>query len=289
MSSRLSSTRAGAIAAGLLAAAGVSRADAPIDAKTLPKELNGVGITEHLNDVIPLDLQFNDETGRAVTLREYFKPDRPVILTINFYRCGMLCNLTLNGMVNALNELEWSAGKEFEIVTVSMNPDEKPELADVKKRAYLTQYSRETAKDGWHFLTGDLANIDALCKATGFGYRKIADDDYAHTSTIMFLTPDGRLSRYMNDVMFQPRDVRLALVEASQGAIGSPMDKFLLFMCYHYDPLKGSYAASAAKIMRLGGVLTVLALAAGMTLLWWKHSHTRPTIDAAPAVPDPVA
>jgi protein SCO1/2 len=245
----------------------------PYSAESVPRELEGVGITEHLNQTIPLDLEFKNESGQPVKLGELLKPGRPAILTLNFFRCAMLCNLTLNGMVNALNDVEWSAGQEFDIITISFNPNEGPQLADVKKRAYLTQYRRETARDGWHFLTGDQPSITALCKAVGFGYRQIAEDDFAHTSTIMFLTPDGRLSRYMNNVQFEPRDVRLALVEASEGAIGSPMDKFLLFMCYHYDPLKGSYAASAQKIMRLGGVVTVIGLAVGLSLLWWRHSH----------------
>jgi protein SCO1/2 len=249
-------------------------AQAPLNAEITPPELQGVGITERLNERIPLDLIFKDETGQVIKLGDLLKPGRPVILTLNFYRCPMLCNLTLNGMVNSLNDIEWTAGKEFDIVTVSFNPAEGPEIAEVKKRAYLTAYTRDTVKDGWHFLTGDQVNIDALCGATGFGYRKISDDDFAHTSTIMFVTPDGRLSRYMNNVVFEPRDMRLALVEASEGSIGSPMDKFLLFMCYHYDPAKGSYAASAVKIMRLGGVVTVIVLAAGLGMLWWRCSGT---------------
>lgn len=254
----------------------------PLSAETTPPELKGVGVTEHLNERIPLDLVFTTESGQNVKIGDLLKPGRPVILTLNFYRCEMLCNLTLNGLVNALNDIEWTAGKEFDIITVSFNAAEGPEMADVKKRAYLTQYQRDTVKNGWHFLTGDQANIDALCSAVGFGYKKISEDDFAHTSTIMFLTPDGRLSRYMNNVVFEPRDMRLALVEASEGAIGSPMDKFLLFMCYHYDPLKGSYAASAVKIMRLGGVVTLIVLATGLGILWWRHSGT-PGMSPAPA------
>lgn len=248
-----------------------------------PDEFDGVGITERLNETIPLDLEFTDEAGKAVKLREYFVPGRPVILTLNYYRCPMLCSLTLNGMVDALNELDWSAGKEFTIVTVSISPDEGPDLADVKKQAYLTQYRRESAKEGWRFLVGRQREIELLAQATGFGYRfDPKSGDYAHTSTIMFVTPDGRLSRYMNDVKFQPRDVRLALIEASEGAIGSPMDKFLLFMCFHYDPLRGSYAASAMKLMKMGGAMTLLLLATGVGVLWLRGSRHDSTGVAQP-------
>lgn len=255
---------------------GSARGQSQYSADEKPAELEGVGIDEHLNQAIPLDLRFADESGKDVKLGDYFKPGKPVILTLNYFRCPMLCTLTLNGLVDGLNDVEWSAGQQFEIVTVSFNPAEGPELAHAKKEAYLTQYKRASAKDGWHFLTGDQANIDALCKAVGFGFRKTSDGNFAHTSTIMFLTPDARLSRYMNDVQFQARDLKFALIEASQGAIGSPMDKFLLFMCYHYDPLSKSYAASAMKIMRLGGVVTVMLMAAGLGMLWWRGSHPRP-------------
>jgi protein SCO1/2 len=270
--SRLRFPRSGARvigALGVAALAAAAHAERPLLADQLPPEMEGVGIVEHLDEMIPLDLEFVDESGTKITLGQYFQPDRPVILTLNYYRCPMLCSLTLNGMVDGLKELDWSAGEEFEIITVSISPDEGPELADVKKRAYLTQYPRDTAAQGWHFLTGTKESIEALALATGFGYRKDErTDDYAHTSSIMFLTPDGRLSRYMNDVRFAPKDLRLALVEASKGAIGSPMDKLLLFMCYHFDPEAGSYAYSAVKLMRFGGLLTIIAIGTGLVVLW---------------------
>jgi len=241
----------------------------------VPREFEGVGITEKLDHTIPLDTAFKNEQGEYVTLRQYFQPGKPVILTLNYLRCPQLCTLTLNGMVDGLKEIEWAAGNEFQIVTISFNAEEGPDLARVKKDAYLTQYQKPSVKDGWHFLTGSQSSIDAICNATGFGYRADGKGDFAHTSTIMFLTPDGKLSRYMNDVRFEPRDLRFALIEASQGAIGSPMDKFLLFMCYHYDPKSNSYAASAIKIMRLGGVLTLLVMTAGLCVLWTRGSHDR--------------
>jgi protein SCO1/2 len=192
---------------------------------------------------------------------------------LGYYRCPMLCNLTRNGLVDAMKELDWSAGREFAVLFVSINPDETPEDAAVKKDAYLLMYARDDARAGLHFLTGRQRDIELLARATGFGYRfDPLSGDYAHTSTIMFVTPDGRLSRYINDVVFQPRNVKLALIEASEGAIGSPMDKFLLFMCYHYDPLRGSYAASAWKLMRLGAAATAMLLALGLGFMWWRGS-----------------
>jgi protein SCO1/2 len=267
-----------AIAAALLASAVPARAERPLLADQLPPELEGVGIVEHLDERIPLDLEFVDDTGQAVRLERYFRGERPVLLTLNFYRCEMLCTLTLNGVVDALNDLKWSAGEEFDIVTVSIAHEEGPDLANVKKRAYLTQYRRESAADGWHFLTGTKENIEALAMAVGFGFRKVKtekDYEYAHTSSIMFLTPDGRISRYMNDVVFESKDVRLALVEASNGAIGSPMDKFLVFMCYHYDPDKGNYGPSAMKLMRLGAAVTLCAVVCGLVVLGLRGSRTQ--------------
>jgi protein SCO1/2 len=236
----------------------------------LPKELEGVGIFEKLNQTAPLDVPFKDENGKDVTIRDYLQPGKPVILTPVYYQCPMLCNYTLNGLVGGLNDVDLTAGKDFTIVTFSFNPAEQPKLAEVKKRAYLTQYRRETAKEGWHFLTGSEEHIKQMCDGIGFGFKPDGEGDFAHTSTIVFLTPEGVIARYFNDVVFQGRDLRFALVESSQGKIGSAMDKFLVFMCYQYDPLKNSYAASAMKIMRLGGLVTVVLVAAGLGLLWMR-------------------
>jgi protein SCO1 len=244
----------------------------------LPKELEGVGIFEKLNETAPLDIPFKDENGKDVTLRDYLQPGKPIILTPVYYACPMLCNLTLNGMVNGLNEVDLSAGKDFTIVSFSFNPREEPKLAEVKKRAYLTQYKRDTAKDGWHFLTGTQENVKAMCDGIGFGYKPDGDD-FAHTSTIIFLTPDGVIARYLNNVVFEPRDLRFALIESSEGKIGSAMDKFLVFMCYKYDPMKNSYAADAMSIMRLGGLVTVVLVAVGLGFLWMRsprHAATDP-------------
>ncbi|MBT8486960.1 MAG: SCO family protein [Phycisphaerales bacterium] len=277
MSKRVTMTLPVIAVAGLAAGlgSGTAFAQGPTFSDETPRQLRGVGIEEHLDERIPLELTFTDERGDTWPLQRYFQEGKPVILTLNYYRCPMLCGATLNGMLQSLQEIDWSAGAEFEIVTVSINPDEKPDLAAVKKRAYLSQYTRETAKDGWHFLTGDQPEIEALAAATGFGYRyDEKSGEYAHSASIMFLTPDGRLSRYMNDVVFDPADVRLALVEASEGAIGSPLDKFLLFTCYQYDPAAGGYGPSAMKVMRLAGAVTVLGLLGGVIMLAVRGART---------------
>jgi len=246
-----------------------AQAQGPAQSETLPRELEGVGITDHTGEAITLDTPFRDETGRAVRLEEYFKPGRPVILTLNYFRCPQLCVLTLNGLCDSLDQIDWSPGREFDVVTISINHREGPDLADAKKKAYLSRYTRESANEGWHFLTGDEAAIRRLTGEVGFGFKyDERSGDYAHSSSIMFLTPEGRISRYMNDVVFDPRDVRLALVEASQGAIGSPIDKFLLFTCFMYDPLANSYAVSATKLVRFAGALTVVALGLWLIVLW---------------------
>lgn len=264
--------------AAMIALCGASTpAWAQLTAEDVPPELQGVGVVERLDQTLPLHLTFRNEQGSEVSLRELLQSGRPVILTPVYYNCPMLCNLTLNGLVDGLKRVDWSAGNEFNIITFSFNPDEGPSLAEVKKRAYVMQYGRESARNGWTFLTGDARTIKELCDAIGFGYRYDAKSgEYAHTSTIVFITPDGRMARYMNEVMFEPRDLKFALIEASEGRIGSPMEKFLLFMCFQYDPESNSYAASAVKIMRLGGLLTLVVLAAGLGVLWWRGSSTKP-------------
>jgi protein SCO1/2 len=273
------------VAAALLGGTAPAVAQAPLITEDVPEALQDVTIIDRTGNEIPLDLPFVDEAGNAVKLADYFRPGRPVILTLNYYRCPMLCTLTLNGMVDALNNIDWAAGEDFHIVTVSINPDEGPELAAQKKKGYLTQYDCPTAAEGWHFLTGEQANIEKLATAVGFKYRRIEETgEYAHAASIMFITPEGKVSRYMNDVMFDPKAVRLALVEASEGAIGSPVDKFLLMMCYHYDPEAGSYAFSAMKLMRLVGILTLLAIAVVLLVLWRRGPKAKAAAASAGAL-----
>ena len=243
---------------------------APTFSDEKPDELDGVGITERLDSQVPLDLAFVDEYGHDVQLSRYINGEKPVIVTLNYYRCPMLCSLTLNGLVSGMRDLEWTAGDEFEVITVSINPDEEHPLAMTNKNGYVEHYGREKAKEGWHFLTGDQENITSLAESLGFGY--VFDEqtgEYLHTASIMFITPDGRISKYMNDVQFAGQDLRFALVEASEGKIGTALDKLLLFNCFQYDPDRNSYTPSAWKLMRTAAVLMMLVLIGGITVLCW--------------------
>jgi protein SCO1/2 len=228
-------------------------------ADSRPEPLRDVGIDQHLDAPLPLDLTFRDEQGASVRLGQYFG-DKPVIVTLVYYECPMLCTLVLNGLVRAMNALAFDAGKEFEVVTVSFNPADTPALAAAKKESYLRSYPRPGAAAGWHFLTGDQAAIDALTRALGFRYRWVPEQrQYAHAAGIVVATPQGRLARYFYGLEYSARDLRLGLVEASQGKIGSPVDTVLLY-CFAYDPVSGTYAATALNAIRIGGVVTVLAL-----------------------------
>jgi protein SCO1/2 len=237
-----------------------------------PPLLSQVGIEQRLNERLPLDLPFRDETGTEVVLRDYFGR-RPVILTLVYYECPMLCTLVLNGLVRALKVLSFEPGREFEIVTVSFDPGETPALAAAKKETYLEQYGRAGAGGGWHFLTGTPESIEGLAQAVGFRYAYDAGrDEYAHAAAIMVATPQGRLARYFFGVEYSPRDLRLGLIEASQERIGTLVDTLLLY-CFHYDPSTGRYSAVAMNIVRLGGALTVLALAGFIAVMRRRESR----------------
>lgn len=238
----------------------------------LPPMLQGVGIAQRLDDQVPLNLKFKDEAGAEVELQKYFT-GKPVILTLVYYECPMLCTEVLNGTVKAMKVLEFQAGKEFDVVTVSFNPKETPQLAAGKKKMYLESYGKPGADGGWHFLTGSQDSIRRLTDAVGFKYKyDPVQDQFAHAATIMILTPNGRISRYLYGVEFAPRDLRLALVEASQGKIGSPVDQALLF-CFHYDPTTGKYSATVLNLVRLGGVATVLFIGIFIVVMKKKEKH----------------
>ncbi len=244
----------------------------------LPKELEGVGITEVPGARIPQDLTFVDENGRNVRLADYFAAGRPVILTLNYYRCPMLCGLMLNGLLDGLKELKWTPGREFEIVTVSIDPLETPTLARLKKQSYMEELGRPEAVAGWHFLVGRPESIKALADAVGFHYRYNEERrEYAHAAGLFVATPDGRVARYLYGVMYEGRTLRLALTEAAEGKIGSSADQLLLY-CFHYDAQEGRYVVAATSIMRLGGGATALIL--GLWLVtWWRRSARRENSD----------
>jgi protein SCO1/2 len=238
----------------------------PVPTGNSNEVLKQVGIDQRLNEQVPLDLRFRDESGREVALGDYFKKGKPVVLTLVYYECPMLCNQVLNGAVGAFQALPFTAGKEFEVVTVSFDDREGPELAARKKETYLRRYKREGADAGWHFLTGDKASIEALARAVGFRY--VWDEQskqFAHASALMVATPTGRLSHYLYGIDYAPRDLRLALVEASEGKVGSPVDALLLY-CYHYDPAVGRFAP-VMGVLRVAGVLTVAGLVAFLLYL----------------------
>ncbi len=225
----------------------------------LPPELEGVGVVERLGNHVDLDLEFVNESGRPVKLREYFSSGKPVLLTLAYYTCPMLCSLILNGQTAALKEVAWTPGEQFEVVTVSFDPRDTPELARKKKANYLEMYGKQ-AGDGWHFLTDYNENVKKLADQVGFHYKWDQEQEqFAHTAAIMFLTPDGRVSRYLYGIKFSPRDVRLALTEAGEGKMGSTVDKLLLY-CFHYDPSSKGYTLFAINLMRAGGALTVVIL-----------------------------
>lgn len=267
-----------ACAGAIALAANVRAADSDLDT---PPELIGVGITENLGQNIPLDIAFRDSAGVRVTFRDLLSDGKPAIITPVFFECPMLCTEVLNGLVAGLNELDMKAGDEFNIITYSFNPDEGPELAAEKRKGYLSMYENVANKSGWRFLTGDQDSISAMNDALGFHVRRTENGQYAHSAAIMFVTPDGRIARYVNNVVFAERDLRLALVEASEGKIGTPMDKFLLFTCYQYDPESGSFGPSAWKLMRAGGLATVILLGGFLSFMWikdsLKHKHAEPT------------
>ncbi|HEV3470097.1 MAG TPA: SCO family protein [Pyrinomonadaceae bacterium] len=232
-----------------------------------PDALRDVKIDQRLGGQVPLDLKLRDEAGREVRLAEYFQKGRPVVLTLVYYECPMLCNQILNGLVGALDGVSFTPGKEFEIVTVSFDPRETPELAARKKETYVRRYRREGAAAGWHFLTGEEAEVRRLAGAVGFGY--VWDErsqQFAHSSAVMVATPEGRLSHYFYGIDYDPRALRLSLVEASASKIGSPVDQLILY-CYHYDPATGRYGPVIMNIMRLAGVLTVVAIVALVLVL----------------------
>jgi cytochrome c oxidase subunit 2 len=242
----------------LLLLAPPSRAQVPLSQQAVMRDIR---IEQRLNAQVPLDLTFRDEAGRSVPLREYVN-DKPTILVLAYYDCPMLCTLVLNGLTSSLSDLRFNVGREFNVVTVSIDPREQPALAAAKKEVYVRRYGRAGAGDGWHFLTGDEAEIKQLAEAVGFRYAyDPATGQYAHAAGIMILTPEGRVARYLYGIEYPPKDLRLGLVEASHDRIGSPVDQVLL-LCYHYDVATGRYAPVAVGLMRAAGALSVLVLAA---------------------------
>jgi protein SCO1/2 len=241
------------------------------NSKTLPGK---VAITQNLNAQLPLDLMLRDESGNVVRLGQYFNHGKPVLLNFMYYRCPMLCPMVMDGVTNALTELRFDIGKEFDVVTISIDPRDTPEQAAMKKTQYVNRYGRFGAANGWHFLTGPESATKRLTKIAGFEYAYDPKmDQFAHGAVLLAVTPQGRVSRYLYGFEYQPRDLRLALVEASAGKIGTASDSILL-LCYHYDPATGRYSRSAMNFVRAGGVATMLGLF-GFIFIMIRKEHAR--------------
>ena len=222
-----------------------------------PPGLKNVGIEQNLNQPISPDLMFQDDLGRSVRLGDLFGK-RPIILNLVYYNCPMLCGEVLSGLENSLRMMSFDVGKEFDVITVSFDPTETPEMAAKKKGDFLRRYKRAGAEQGWHFLVGPKISVDALTKAAGFQYQyDEKTKQFAHAAAILILTPQGKIAQYYYGIEFPPKDLRLGLVEAGAGKIGNVVDQLLLY-CYHYDPEQGKYSATILRVLRMAGVATML-------------------------------
>jgi protein SCO1/2 len=241
-----------------------------------PSILNGVGIAQNLNQQLPLSLTFTDDAGKPVQLASYFGK-KPAILALVYYQCPMLCSEELNGLTGALKMVDEVPGRDFNVIVVSIDPSEGTDLAAAKKVNYLKRYGHPETASGWHFLTGTQENIDALTKAVGFGYVKIPGPDgkltqFAHASSIQIVTPEGKLAQYYMGVEYSPKDLRLGLAEASSNRIGSPVDNILTY-CYHYDPATNKHSLIVARVVQLGGLVTVFSLGGFMLVMFRRDSR----------------
>lgn len=240
-----------------------------------PDELRGIDVDEHLGEYIPLQLQFIDDAGEKVTLDRYFNQDKPVMLILGYYACPMLCNLVMNGVTDALKEIDWVPGNKFQIVSASIDTTETDVLARAKKANYLKDLGLPGAEKGWAFLTDSGNSTRQLAEAVGFKYYYVEErDEYAHPAVLVILTPDGKISRYLYGIQFKDFDLKMAMLEASEGGIGGTIDKIILY-CYHYDPEAGSYTIFAGNLMRLGGGFTLAAIVIFLGLLWLRERRKK--------------
>jgi protein SCO1/2 len=260
------------LACGAILQAQIFAPPAPTQLSSSPL-LKQVGITQKMGAQVPLDLAFNDEAGQLVTLRQYF--GKPVILALVYYQCPSLCNLVLNGLVRSVKDLTLTAGEDYDVVAVSFDPRETPEMARAKKQTYMQQYNRPGTEKGWHFLTGDEAASKALAASVGFRFvYDTMTNQYAHGSGIILLTPEGRTTRYFFGIDYPARDVKLGLIEASNNRIGSAIDQVELY-CFHYDPANGKYGLVIMNVLRLGGLLTLGVLAGFMIVMFRRDFRAR--------------
>lgn len=252
--------------------------------QTQLENLDGVGIEERLEDSLPNDLSFRNSDGKTVKLGDLLKPQRPLLLSLNYSDCPMLCRLQLNGLVDGLRDLKLEPGVDFDVVSVSIDPQETPVQSRQTKQHYLQAYGRPNTADGWHFLSGNKTSIDALADTVGFRYRYVPErKEYAHAAVTIAITPSGKISRYLYGVLYPPQTLKLALVEAGEGKIGTTIDRVLLF-CFHYDATTGRYAPVAKQLMKLGAAGTLTLLAIGLLPVWFRRrtgfATRQPTADS---------
>jgi protein SCO1 len=241
----------------------------------LPPQLGYVAIEQRLGEQVPLQLPFRDETGKTVLLANYFQPGRPVLLSLVYFNCNMLCSQVLAEIAHTLSRLKFDAGKQFEVVTVSFDPRETPQMAAEAKSKYVAMYGRAGAESGWHFLTGDTSSIGTLTNAVGFHYRWDAQTkQFAHATGIMLLTPEGRVAQYYYGARYFPSDLRLGLIQSSHNRIGTLADQIVLY-CYHYDPRTGRYGAIVFRVIQISGGFTLLIFGSLLAFLFWTDPHRR--------------
>ena len=247
-----------------------------------PAVFDGVGIDEQLGAYVPASLVFRNEQGEAVEIGSFFDETRPVLLTLVYHDCPMLCSVVLDKLTDALGAMTWTPGAEFDVLTVSFNAVETPELAQRQKDRYLVQLNKPEAADGWHFLTGDEEAINRLTEAVGFNYRWVEEQqEFAHPAALIFLGGDGKITRYLPGLEYPPRNVRAALVEASEGTVGTALDQIFLY-CFRYDPEANSYVLQAIRVMQIGGTLTALALGAMLFVFWRREVQRKRSLSNLP-------
>ncbi len=260
---------------GLPAWLGAASAAAQMAPDRVPEELEGIDLVDRSGEAVPLDIALLNESGETVRLGAFFDQERPVLVQLVYYNCPMLCTQVLNGYLAAAKELDWIPGRDYTVVTVSFDPRDTAALAAAKKATHVEALGRPEAAGGWHFLVGDSTETRRLADALGFHYRyDPANRQYAHAAGMFVLTADGTISRTLYGIAFEPRDLRLSLTEASQGRLGTPVDRFILY-CYEYDPETHRYAIAAMNVMKAGGLATLVALGAFLALLWAKDRRGR--------------
>lgn len=238
----------------------------------VPKDLEDVGIVEQAGAQVPLDVSFVDSDGKSVRLSDIINGAKPILLTLNYSNCPMLCSLQLDGLFDALGAMPWGLGDNFQMLTISIDPLETPQRAKLTKQKYLRMYGRAGVEEGWRCLVGKEPDIRRVADAVGFHYKYLPDSrEYSHAAAAIVLTPDGRVSRYLYGIVYDPQTIRLSLVEAADGKVGSTLDQLLLF-CFHYDATKGRYGPAAAALMRVGALLTVIGVVCMVFVFWRRGS-----------------